>query len=303
MIATKMPSRGQTKALKSAQKSSYINNAGFSLVQLFVVIGLLFLFLVALFPLLSNLVINANYSAVGHRGRTIFQAIESASAERLAVGLPSLWPSDEVFTNSASGQTESLNFTNSTDYFMYLYDYRNAGTPQHAPLVAGFNYGLLAGAGVSACTDKVLHCENNMWTIAKNLPKDMPAIMPVIISRNLDACSLTSAYSKIDREKTVSLGGEYDTPFANKAAVIIRRSGQIHVVKHKGKAYKYFYERKCFFKRKCFDVTVDSVGNPVNHPLKYLTPVAEVLPVGVPFIEKTPSVPVIESESIKPGST
>lgn len=186
---------------------------------------------------------------------------------------------------------------------MCLYDYRNAGTPQHAPLVAGFNYGLLAGAGVSACTDKVLHCENNMWTIAKNLPKDMPAIMPVIISRNLDACSLTSAYSKIDREKTVSLGGEYDTPFSNKAAVIIRRSGQIHVVKYKEKAYKYFYERKYFFKRKCFDVTVDSVGNPVNHPLKYLTPVAEVLPVGVPFIEKTPSVPVIESESIKPGST
>lgn len=41
----------------------------------------------------------------------------------------------------------------------------------------------------------------------------------------------------------------------------------------------YFVYRNIYRERH-FDVTVDSAGNPVKHPLKYLNPTSEVLPIG-----------------------
>ncbi|MDD2600234.1 MAG: hypothetical protein PHO37_13570 [Kiritimatiellae bacterium] len=217
---------------------------GFTLLQLLVVVGLLFLLSAAMFPMISSALFNAKFAVIAHRGRDIYQAITTANVEREAVGLPALWPSDEIYTNSVSGQIESFNFTNSTDYFMCIYDYKNAGTPQHSPLVKGFNYYQLAGAEVSVCSSNVLQPENNMWTIAKNVSKETPGIMPVLVSRNVDASSLTLSYKKNDNTNKVSLAGEFDMPFSTKAAVVIYKDGRFHVVHYDITAYRYVYKRK-----------------------------------------------------------
>ena len=265
--------RGRPVIMKTSVRQNF-RKFGFNFLKLFIAVALIVVLLAVIFPVLSNALFCATYSTIGRRGRDIYKLIERANVEREAVGLPPLWPSDEIFTNSLNGQTESLNFTNSTDYFLHIYDFENAGTPQHSPLVPGFNFDLLAGAGVSSCTSNKLHWKNNMWTIAKNISKDTPGIMPVLVSRNLDAYSLAATYNKRDRDEWVSLAGEFDSPFSTKAAVIIRRNGKIHVVKYSRRAYRYIY------KRKYFDTAVDAYGNPFKHPLKYLTPMSEVFPVG-----------------------
>jgi len=69
-------------------------------------------------------------------------------------------------------------YTNSTDYFKYIFDEEHYGTPEWKPFVKDFDYSLLAGAGVKECKDGKLKSENNMWTIAKNIERATEDIMP-----------------------------------------------------------------------------------------------------------------------------
>ena len=163
-----------------------------------------------------------------------------------------------------------MDFKNSTDFFMELYDHRRLGTEEHSPYVAGFDYGKLAGAGVQTHSEKgQLRAQNNMWTIAKNLADEVDDIVPVLITRNLDASCL---YSRIDVEPTseiIPMGQTWDTPFSNKGAVIIRKGGGMFKFRQKYATPLVIYNRQSF-----------NANVKPGYPLKYLTPNKEMIPKG-----------------------
>ena len=129
------------------------NRSGITLLEIVVVLFIIGVLYVALFPAISSHPMPVNMMAVGSRGKDIFVAITGANTEREAVGLPPIWPSDAPpYTNHVTGKVECFDFENSTDYFWYIYDGDNLGTEKHQPMVAGFDFSKLAGAGVSAHT-------------------------------------------------------------------------------------------------------------------------------------------------------
>jgi len=58
---------------------------------------------------------------------------------------------------------------------------------------------------VPVCPDgHRLAAANNIWTVAKNLRGDMPDLIPVLITRNVEASSLAAKVGEQDlKEKTV----------------------------------------------------------------------------------------------------
>ncbi len=244
---------------------------GFSVVKVLVIIAVLFILLcVYIFPMFGN-VMAANMVAVGNRGRDIYVAIIGVNTEREIVGLPPIWPSDaSPYTNHITGRVECFNFTNSTDYFDYIFDRANLGTEQHRPLVAGFDFSKLAGAGVFAHTGSgPLTAENNMWTIAKNVTDEMEDIIPILITRNLDPEFLSAVILDAPATNRIPLGRIWKKPFSNKGAVIIRKGGGMFRVRQK------YCTPFVIYNRQSFDANANS-----KYPLKYLTPTKEVIPVG-----------------------
>ena len=145
---------------------------GFTLVELLVVIGILGILSAALFPAISNAVMQANMTAVGTRGRDIYVAIIGANTEREPLGLGSVWPKTEKEdgTDSSDKDIAAQTFTDSSKYFYYLVDGENIGKDTWSPYVAGLDYSKLAGAGVSAKSGSgELKGENNMWCIGGNI--------------------------------------------------------------------------------------------------------------------------------------
>jgi len=120
-----------------------------------------------------------------------------------------------------------MTFANSSDYFTVLYDIENYSTPPvWAPYVNGFDYSKFAGVGVpkSPSGSKRLKAKNNAWTIAANITDEMPDIIPVIVSRNIDPTSLIPKEGDL-RQQLVRLSEEFTTPFGNKGFVIVRKGG------------------------------------------------------------------------------
>ncbi len=249
--------------------------SGLTLVELVVVIAVLLLFAAGL-PMgnPSNAVMSANMTAVGMRGRDIFVAIEGANTERKALGLPSVWPRDSapaVDTNAE--ELARLDFDNSTGYFRWLHDEARWSTTTGGTRAEGFDYTKLAGAGVSACPDsQKLTATNNMWTIAKNVRDDMDDVVPVLITRNIDASSLAARIGERDlKEKTLRFDPSWKTPFSDKGFVLIRKGGAIFKARAKYMGYKVVYQNKTF------DTALTTNGTALP-PLKYLTPTREVTP-------------------------
>jgi hypothetical protein len=217
---------------------------------------------------------SANWMSVGTRGKDIYVAITGANTEREALGLPPIWPREPdpaADTNAADRALFSV--TNSTDYFRVLYDEKNLGTPQWAPHVSGFDYGKLAGVGVPACPDgHVLRADNNMWTVAKNVRDDMSDLIPVLITRNIDASSLAAKVDELDfEEKTLRFDPGWPTPFGDKSFVMVRKSGAISKHRSKYVAWGFVYANQTFD-------TASTTDGAVAPPLKYLTPTREVTP-------------------------
>jgi len=155
------------------------------------------------------------------------------------------------------------------DYFKYIFDEEHYGTTNWQPLVNGFDYSKLAGAGVRVCESGMLTPENNMWTIAKNVTDETEDIIPLFITRNLDAEYLLATITDEPMADRIPLGETWDTPFSNKGAVLIRKGGGMFKFRQK------YATPLVIYKRQRFDVNANS-----KYPLKYLTPTKEVLPVG-----------------------
>lgn len=250
------------------------SKAGFSLVELVVLVVVGVLFFAAWIPCapVSNAVLQANMTATVARGRDIYVAIAGANAERAALGLPPLWPRDvgpAADTNVA--ERTRLEFGSSTAYFSWLADEENRNTQRWSPRAAGFDYTKLAGAGVPACPKgQGLTAERNMWTIAKNVRDDTDGMVPVLITRNIEASSLAARVDEPDfKGKALRFDPGWSAPFGDQGFVLIRKGGATFKARPKYMSYGVVYQRCAFDTAR----TTNGVAGP---PLKYLTPTREV---------------------------
>jgi len=222
--------------------------------------------LILLWPKVQDMILFYQMTKIEEKGRTIYVAITETNKERESLGLHPLWPSD----TSSSSDRGNLNFTNSTDYFKYLFDEENYGKPGWKPLVKGFDYSLLAGAGVEECKDGKLNPENNMWTIAKNINEIYHDCIPVLITRNFDPAYIPpyppSGRWVDELTNLIPLGDTCNTPFGNKGAVMIRRDGDMLRFRQKYSTIAVIY----------------NAGSSAHYTAtyKYLTPTKEILAVG-----------------------
>lgn len=241
-------------------------------VELLVIVLALMGLSAALFPAGSN-PLSANMTAVGVRGKDIFVALAAADAEREALGLASLWPRDAATGGVDRASAPAMpDFKTSTAYFAWLLGARDGDVPGWDPQAKGINYGKLAGAGVKPClTNGCLTAENNLWIVAKNVHDDMDDIVPVLITRNVDASSLVARLEAHNLEKSLKFASTWKTPFGKKGCVMIRKGGAIFKVRDK------YMTQRVVYQNQAFDTSSTPDGR-VAPPLKYLTPDREVVP-------------------------
>ncbi len=266
---------------------------GFNVIGLAAMTVAVMLLVLALIPAMSCGVWSANVCAVGCRGRDIYVSIMGANMEREPLGLPSVWPSEGIPPTNAVDDIASVIFSNSTDYFNALLDGKNLGTERWNPFVAGFGYSKLAGAGVAACSNGRLTPENNMWTVAMNVRDEMEDVVPVLVTRNVDASSLAEKITGPDWNKSLRFDPEWETPFGNKGFVMIRKGGAIFKARAKYMSYGIVY---C---KQTFDATVDKDGKPAARPLTYLTPTRAVVPGGRAYADGAARVARLSGDRLK----
>ena len=224
---------------------------GFTLVELLVVIGILGILSAALFPAISNAVMQANMTAVGTRGRDIYVAIIGANTEREPLGLGNVWPKTEKEdgTDSSDKDIAAQTFTDSSKYFYYLVDGENIGKDTWSPYVAGLDYSKLAGAGVAAKSGTgELKGENNMWCIGGNVRDEMEDIIPILVTRNFDCSKLSKDLEDATDTKKIDSwnSSTYKAPFSNKAFVMIRKGGAIFKARDKYASVRVIYQGQSF---------------------------------------------------------
>lgn len=212
------------------------NKKGFTLVELLVVIGILGILMGALFPAISSAMIKANLSACGMRGRNLFVAITSANTEREALGLGNVWPKTQAEEN-ADTATDPLAgpCSSAADYFTKLFHMEQMQNAANwKPYISGVDISVLSGAGVPAPPNNVTKLEgrNCLWCVAANITDDIPDVFPAMFSRNLPISQLQPYATQYDggsQELTIGKtgGAKYDTPFSNKAFVLIRKGGGV----------------------------------------------------------------------------
>jgi type II secretory pathway pseudopilin PulG len=235
--------------------------AGFTIIELAAVIVVVAGLTFVLMPAFVNALSGAEMTMLGSRGKTIYTAITSANSERQIMRSQSVWPARGAFTNS-------------TDYFRYLFDEEHYGKPDWAPKVPGFNYALLAGSGVPQCRNNKLTPVYNAWIIAECLTDEWGEVMPVLVTRNVDASSLASPGTMTNSHWRLRFDTAWDTPFGKKAMVMVRRNGAIFKGRAKYLNYATVYKNTCQDSHRVDNIEVISP----NLPVAYLTPSGTVAP-------------------------
>ena len=170
------------------------------------VIGTLFLGAIlsaALFPAKSD-AISVSMFAMSHRAKVIALVIAETS-----------------------NSIREMAFENSSDYFSVLMNNRHFDSD--------INWTIFAGTSVPANTNaqsKCLTAENNAWVIAANITDDMPDIIPVMVTRNIDPDSLFPRKGDLSQQR-IRFSEKFNTPFGRKGFVLVRKSGAVLCIRQK----------------------------------------------------------------------
>ena len=224
---------------------------GFTLVELLVVIGILGILMGALFPAISSAMLSANTSACAMRGRNLFVAITQANTEREAAGLPNVWPKSSEQVSTDTEDISSQSYNDSATYFQDLFDIAKYGKQDWSPYVT-VDIGVLSGAGVTPFAGgSTLNGQNVAWIVLKGVQDEMEDVLPVLVTRNAQYTKLVAS-GEFQGTETDPVGigkaggGESDTPFGNKAFVIVRKGGASSVIKAKYNKLYLVYNRQGF---------------------------------------------------------
>ena len=212
------------------------NNKGFTLVELLVVIGILGILMGALFPAISSAMVKANLSACAMRGRNLFVAITAANTEREALGLGNVWPKTQQEEGADTAKDPlSGAVSSAAEYFTYLFDMAKiTDSANWKPYVQGVDLSVLNGASVPPIPNGATKIDgkNCLWCVAANITDELPDVFPVLFSRNIPVSAMKTyekTYDGGNEEIKIGKanGAKYDTPFSNKAFVLIRKGGGV----------------------------------------------------------------------------
>ncbi len=222
-------------------------SSGFTLVELLVVIGILGILMGALFPAISSAMLSANTAAMSMNGRNLFTGIVQANVDREAHGRESVWPKKQSQTSGEQGDDiANQTYSDADTYFEDLFDMKNYGTDQHNPYVT-VDIKFLSGSGVPSYKGNNTLAGCVAWTVATDITDDMPDIIPVLVSRNLETDEFPKSGSgndTISKTTILSMGKQFPLPFGNKAAVIIHKGGAAGVYKGRYVTLSDIYEKQ-----------------------------------------------------------